>query len=69
MERNIKEIAYRLGADVCVIGNIDRFKDTPKGFSPIDLFGKCKSVISVGIALPKGLYEVSPRLLYSHFNS
>jgi len=69
MERKIKELAYQLGADVCGIGSIDRFKDAPPGFSPLDLFDKCRSVIALGIALPKGLYEVSPRLLYAHFNS
>jgi len=69
MEREIKELAYELGADVCGIGNIDRFENAPTGFSPLDLFDKCKSVIALGIALPEGLYEVSPRLLYAHFNS
>ncbi len=68
MERDIKELAYQLGANVCGIGNIERFKDAPTGFSPLDLFDRCKSVIALGIALPKGLYEVPPRLLYGHFN-
>ncbi|MBS7368720.1 MAG: epoxyqueuosine reductase [Oscillospiraceae bacterium] len=69
MESYIKEAAIRLGADVCGIGSIDRFKDAPTGYSPLDLFDKCKSVNAVGIALPKGLYEISPRLIYGHFNN
>lgn len=69
MELNIKEKAYMLGADVCGIGNIDRFENAPEGFSPLDLFENCKSVISLGIALPKGTYAVAPRLLYGHFNA
>lgn len=69
METIIKDMAYHYGADVCGIGSIDRFENAPKGFSPLDLFSKCKSVIAFGIALPKGLYEVSPRLLYGHFNT
>ncbi len=69
MERKIKELAYQLGADVCGIGRIDRFENAPEGFSPLDLLDKCKSVIALGIALPKSIYEVQPRLLYSHFNS
>jgi len=69
MKSKIKELAYQLKADVCGIGSIDRFKDAPTGFSPIDLFGKCKSVIAFGIALPKALYDVHPRLLYRHFSS
>ncbi|AEV67410.1 epoxyqueuosine reductase [Acetivibrio clariflavus] len=69
MKRAIKELAYQLGADVCGVGSIDRFENAPTGFSPLDLFDKCKSVIALGVALPKALYEVSPRLLYGHFNS
>lgn len=69
MEREIKELAYKLGADVCGIGSINRFENAPEGFSPLDLFDKCKSVIILGVALPKGSYEVLPRLLYNHFNS
>lgn len=69
MESKIKELACQFGADVCGIGSIDRFKDAPAGFSPLDIFDKTKSVIAIGVALPKGLYEVSPRLLYGHFNS
>jgi len=68
MEREIKELAYQLGADVCGIGSIDRFKDAPAGFSPLDIFDRCRSVIALGIALPKGLYEVPPRLVYCHFS-
>lgn len=69
MEKYIKNAALQFGADVCGIGSIDRFADAPKGFSPLDLYNKCKSVIAVGIALPKGLYEVDSRLMYGHFNA
>ena len=69
MEKYIKNAALQFGADVCGIGSIDRFADAPKGFSPLDLYDKCKSVIAVGIALPKGLYEVDSRLMYGHFNA
>ena len=69
MEKFIKETAYQYGADVCGIGNIDRFENAPTGYSPLDLFEQCKSVIAVGIALPQGLYEIAPRLIYSHFNT
>ncbi|HPO78002.1 MAG TPA: epoxyqueuosine reductase [Thermoclostridium caenicola] len=66
--KKIKELAYQLGADVCGIGSINRFENAPAGFSPLDLFDQCQSVIALGLALPKGLYEVPPRLLYGHFN-
>lgn len=69
MENCIKEVVISYGADVCGIANIDRFKNAPQGFSPIDIFEGCKSVIVFGIALPKGITKVDSRLIYGHFNS
>ncbi len=66
--REIKEILLGLGADVVGIGDIERFQEAPKGFSPRDLYGECQSVISFGIALPKGVMKVEPRCIYAHFN-
>lgn len=68
MKEKIKEIVLSLGADVCGIANIDRFIDAPKGFSPTDIFSDCKSVITFGIALPKGITKIEPRIIYGHFN-
>ena len=58
-----------MGADVCGFGGIERFIEAPKNFSPTDLYADCKSVLSVGIALPKGLFHVDSRLIYGHFNA
>ncbi len=69
MEDRIKNVLYGLGADVCGIGAIDRFNQAPDGFSPLDLYKDCQSVISFGVALPKGLMQVEPRLLYGYFNA
>lgn len=69
MKARIKEIMYALGADVCGIANIDRFSDAPQGFSPNDIYDDCRSVIVFGIALPKGITKVDPRIVYGHFNS
>jgi epoxyqueuosine reductase QueG len=68
MEDQIKEIVMRLGADVCGIAGIDRFSEAPKGFHPRDVFPECKSAVVFGIALPKGLATIEPRLIYAHFN-
>lgn len=65
----IKEMVLREGADVCGIASIDRFSDAPEGFSPVDVWKDCKSVISIGIALPRGLMKASSRLIYGHFNA
>ncbi len=69
IKETIREKILALGADVCGFGQIERFAGAPKGFRPTDLYADCKSVISVGIALPKGLLRVDSRLLYGHFNA
>ena len=69
IKETIREKILALGADVCGFGKMERFADAPEGFRPTDLFADCKSVISVGIALPKGLLRVDSRLLYGHFNA
>ena len=68
MKDNIRNYILSLGGDLCGFANIDRFADAPEGFSPKDLWGECKSVISFGIALPKGIFLVNPRLIYAHYN-
>lgn len=68
MKNQIKEIILKLGADVCGIANIDHFSKAPAGFHPKDIFPDCKSVVVFGVALPKGLTMVEPRLIYGHFN-
>lgn len=68
MKKQIKEFILSIGANVCGIANIDRFSEAPAGFHPKDIYPECKSVIAFGIALPKGLTKVEPRLIYCHFN-
>ena len=68
MKEPIRSIVKSLGADVCGIASIERFKDAPSGFAPTDIYKDCKSVIAFGVALPKGTLEINPRLVYSHFN-
>jgi epoxyqueuosine reductase len=41
----IKQLIKDLGADLCGIASVDRFKDAPEGFHPIDIYPECKSVI------------------------
>lgn len=67
-EESIKKQICDLGADVCKIANINRFDQCPEGFSPLDVLKDCHSVISYGIALPKGLSMVDSRFIYGHYN-
>ena len=36
--KEVKEIAYSLGADLCGIAPVERFKDAPTGFHPLVCF-------------------------------
>ena len=69
MELTIKQKVMELGADVCGIGGIERFCDAPVGYHPKDVYSDCESIIAVGIALPEGLLQISPRLIYGHYNN
>lgn len=68
MKEKIREIVMSCGADLCGFAGIDRFGDAPDGFHPRDVFQDCKTVISFAVALPKGLSQIHPRLVYGHFN-
>lgn len=69
VKETIRNIIFSYGADVCGFAGIERFKESQEGFSPLDIFPDCRSVIVFGIALPRGLAVVSPRLIYGHFNN
>jgi len=55
----IKKISVSLGADKCGIASIDRFKNAPKGFHPIDIYKKCKSVIVFIVQMPTDIIFAS----------
>jgi epoxyqueuosine reductase len=52
----IKEIAFEYGADLCGIATIERFKQAPKGFSPIDIYPETKSVVVIAKKLLEGIF-------------
>jgi epoxyqueuosine reductase len=43
----IKDLAHRLGADLCGIAPVERFRDAPQGFHPQDIFPEAKAVVVV----------------------
>lgn len=68
MKEKIREIVLSYGADFCGFAHIDRLDTAPHGFKPADVFSDCKTVISFGVALPRGLTKIEPRLIYGYFN-
>lgn len=61
-------MAFAEGADVCGFAGIERFGDAPRGFAPTDVYKDCRSVLVLGVALPKGMSQVAPQLIYNYFN-
>lgn len=70
MDNNsIKAMVYSLGADVCGIADMERFKDAPDGFSPSDIYTDARSVIVYGKQFPKGLFELDSNVPYTFFKN
>lgn len=63
--REVKEIMYTLGADLCGIAGIDRFSDAPEGYHPLDVLPACKSVISFGCRFPVGTLHCKSHIPYT----
>src|SRR5574344_2489077 len=67
-KEEIRNMALAEGADVCGFAGIERFGDAPRGFAPTDVYKDCRSVLVLGVALPKGMSQVAPQLIYNYFN-
>lgn len=52
--KEVKDMMYSLGADLCGVASVDRFTEAPKGFHPLDVLPICKSVISFAVRFPVG---------------
>ena len=63
--RSIKEITMNLGADLCGIASLERFKKAPTGFRPQDLFPDVKSVVVFAKRLPHSLFLTESPIPYS----
>lgn len=64
-EKEIKELVYSLGADVCGIADIGRFIHAPQGFHPTDILPNAKSVIVFGKQFSKGLFDAKTNVPYT----
>jgi len=64
----IRRAVLDAGADVCGFAAAGEFDGAPEGFHPSDAFGACRAVVVFGVALPEGLFQVPPRLIYGHYN-
>ncbi|MFG6331526.1 MAG: epoxyqueuosine reductase [Lachnospiraceae bacterium] len=63
--KQVKEILFGLGADLCGIAGIDRFDDAPEGYHPADILPTCKAVISFGCRFPTGTLRCKSPVPYT----
>jgi len=64
----VKDVASKLGADLCGIASIDRFADAPAGFRPTDIYANCKSVAVFAKKLPSNPLHLANCVPYTHVN-
>lgn len=64
-EKELKQLAYDLGADLCGIAGIDRFDDAPQGYHPLDVLPTCQSVIVFAKRFPAGTLACQTAVPYT----
>lgn len=64
----VKSIVFDHGADLCGIAPENRFSEAPKGFSPADVYDRCKSVIVFAKRLPIGSGPLQNSVPYTFVN-
>lgn len=66
----IRETAFRLGADLCGIGDIRLFAGSPPQRDPRQVLPEATCVIGLGFRVPKALYEAMSRgIQYYNYTS
>lgn len=63
--KEVKEITYSLGADLCGVASIDRFGEAPEGFHPRDVLPGCQSVIVFAKKFPAATLACTSMVPYS----
>ena len=63
--KEIKSLAYSLGADLCGISGIERFSAAPEGFHPLDVLPTCQSVIVLACRFPSGTLACRSNIPYT----
>ena len=67
--KEIKEMIFDLGADLCGIAPVSRFENAPEGFHPVDIYADCKSVIVFAKRVPTASLDALNCVPYTHVNN
>jgi epoxyqueuosine reductase len=65
----IMDAAARLGADLCGIAPVERFRDAPEGFHPCDIFSRTKSVLVYAKRIPTTILDSESCIPYTTVNN
>lgn len=57
----MKKLALSSDMDYVGVASVDRFKNAPNGWKPNDLLKSCKSVVSLGLKIGKGVRTANQR--------
>lgn len=61
----VKEMALKMGADLCGIASVDRFDEAPKGYHPRDVLPSCKSVVVLAKKFLRGTLQCNSTIPYT----
>jgi epoxyqueuosine reductase QueG len=67
--KDFKDLAHKLGTDLCGIAPVERFRDAPAGFHPTDIYKNCKSVVVFAKRLPTEALFAASCVPYTHVNA
>lgn len=67
--KEVKNIMFSLGAELCGIASVDRFSEAPKGYHPTDVLPTCRSVISFAVRIPAGSLKCSTAAVYTRIRN
>jgi epoxyqueuosine reductase len=66
--KDIKQLAHELGAELCGIGNIERWKGSPRQMDPLQIMPECRSVIVCGFRVMRGsLRGIEEGTMFSNY--
>ena len=65
---SVKNIAFKLGANLCGIAPVERFSQAPEGFRPTDIYEDAQSVVVVAKRFPEGPFLSRSPIPYTVIN-
>ena len=63
--QHVKQLAYKLGADLCGSAAVEAFINAPAGFHPSDIFPETHSIIVIARKMPEGVLHSRTKVPYT----